>query len=102
MTRRGGAHYDAVDAGSPGAGEDGGDVCRVALLAVVDALEHAIFTAGSSSSDSTAQDTSRRQESITYVLRARQEIGRMEVWYGGVTGKVDGDVWWPRRSRGRR
>ena len=39
------AYNDAVDAGSPRAREYGRDVSGMALLAVVDALEHAIFTA---------------------------------------------------------
>lgn len=38
------AYDDAVDAGRPRAGEHGGDVGGVALLAVVDAPEHAIFS----------------------------------------------------------
>ena len=39
------SYNDAVDAGSPGSREDAGEVGRVALLAVVDALKHAIFSA---------------------------------------------------------
>jgi hypothetical protein len=39
-------HYnDAVDAGGPRTCKYGRDISSVALLAVVDALEHAIFTA---------------------------------------------------------
>jgi len=55
-----GGHYnDAVDAGGPGARQHGRDVSGVALLAVVDALEHAIFTAAAA--DSAADATRKRK-----------------------------------------
>jgi hypothetical protein len=38
-------YNDAVDAGGPRARKYGRDISGVALLAMVDALEHAIFTA---------------------------------------------------------
>ena len=55
-----GGHYnDAVDAGGPRARKYGRDVSGVALLAVVDALEHAIFTAAAA--DSAADATRKRK-----------------------------------------
>ena len=55
-----GGHYnDAVDAGGPRARKYGRDVSGVALIAVVDTLEHAIFTAAAAA-DITANATRKK------------------------------------------